>query len=145
MNDNNSEVSLRDISMVKEFSDVFLEELFGLPLDQEIKFSIDLLLALHLCPKHLTTWHLLNWRNLKFNCKDFLIKVLFALVYLLGELWYCLWRRKMVLCSYALITDNWTQLLSRIDAHFSYWWSFWSTTRCSSILKIWIQYIVLQS
>ena len=29
--------------MVKEFEDVFLEDLTGLPLDRELKFSIDLL------------------------------------------------------------------------------------------------------
>ena len=34
---------LKDIPIVKEFPDVFLEELPGLPLDREIEFSIELL------------------------------------------------------------------------------------------------------
>jgi hypothetical protein len=32
---------LKDIPMVKEFSDVFLEELSGLPLELEVEVSID--------------------------------------------------------------------------------------------------------
>lgn len=43
VSDNNGEVSLGDIQVVREFSDVFPEELPGLPPDREIKFSIDLL------------------------------------------------------------------------------------------------------
>ena len=43
MADRNGEVSLGDISVVREFLDVFPEDLPGLPLDREIEFSIDLL------------------------------------------------------------------------------------------------------
>ena len=43
MADGNGEVSLGDISVVREFPDVFPEDLPGLPLDREIEFSIDLL------------------------------------------------------------------------------------------------------
>ena len=41
--DKDSEVSLRDIPMVREFPDVFPEDLSGLPPDREIEFAIDLL------------------------------------------------------------------------------------------------------
>ena len=35
--------SIRDVDVVKEFEDVFLEDLSGLPLDREMEFSLDLL------------------------------------------------------------------------------------------------------
>ena len=37
------ELKLEDIPIVREFPDVFLEDLSGLPPDREIEFSIDLL------------------------------------------------------------------------------------------------------
>ncbi|KAA3487093.1 hypothetical protein EPI10_030946 [Gossypium australe] len=37
------ELAVKDVRTVKEFSDVFPEELPGLPLDREVEFSIDLL------------------------------------------------------------------------------------------------------
>ncbi|KAA3477014.1 DNA/RNA polymerases superfamily protein [Gossypium australe] len=37
------ELSVRDVRMVKEFSDVFPEELLGLPPDREVEFGIELL------------------------------------------------------------------------------------------------------
>lgn len=41
--DDSSEVSLGDIRMVREFSDIFLEDLYGMPPDWEIEFFIDFL------------------------------------------------------------------------------------------------------
>ena len=40
---NETELKLEDIAVVKEYPDVFPEELPGLPPDREIEFSIDLL------------------------------------------------------------------------------------------------------
>ena len=37
------EVTLRSVSIVREFSDVFPEDLSGLPPDRELKFGIELL------------------------------------------------------------------------------------------------------
>ena len=39
------ELEIRDIPVVREFSDVFPDDLLGLPSDREIEFSIDLLLG----------------------------------------------------------------------------------------------------
>ena len=39
------ELKLEDIPIVRDFPDVFPEDLLGLPLDREIEFSIDLLLG----------------------------------------------------------------------------------------------------
>ena len=36
-------LKLDDIPVVREFLDVFLEDLLGIPIDREIEFSIDLL------------------------------------------------------------------------------------------------------
>ena len=36
-------LKLDDILIVREFPDVFLEDLLGIPIDREIEFSIDLL------------------------------------------------------------------------------------------------------
>ena len=36
-------VTLRNVSIVREFSDVFLEDLLGLPPDRELEFGIELL------------------------------------------------------------------------------------------------------
>ena len=41
--DNVVDKSVKDVEVVKKFKNVFLENLFGLPLDREIEFSIDLL------------------------------------------------------------------------------------------------------
>lgn len=38
-------MELESIPIVREFNDIFLEDLLGLPLDREIDFSIDLVLG----------------------------------------------------------------------------------------------------
>ena len=37
--------SIRDVKVIKEFEDIFLEDLSDLPPDREVEFSIDLLLG----------------------------------------------------------------------------------------------------
>ena len=43
MDKNENELNFKNITIVKEYPDVFSEELLGLPLNREIEFSIDLL------------------------------------------------------------------------------------------------------
>ena len=50
-------LKLDDIPIVREFPDVFLEDLPGIPIDREIEFSIDLSLKLLLFRKHHIGWH----------------------------------------------------------------------------------------
>ncbi|XP_057954641.1 uncharacterized protein LOC131148748 [Malania oleifera] len=40
------ELKLEDIPVIREFSDVFLEDLLGLPLDHEVEFTIELTLGM---------------------------------------------------------------------------------------------------
>ena len=51
-----AKLKLEDIAVVKEYSDVFSEELPGLLSDREIEFSIDLLLGSALSLKLLIEW-----------------------------------------------------------------------------------------
>ena len=44
-------LKLEDVCMVKNFLEVFLEDLPGLPLDHEIEFEIELLLGISLISK----------------------------------------------------------------------------------------------
>ena len=41
-----SKVSLENVSIVRDFSNVFLEDLPGLPLDRELEFCINLILGI---------------------------------------------------------------------------------------------------
>ena len=41
--DNIADKSIKDVEVVKEFEDIFFEDLSSLPLDREIEFSIDVL------------------------------------------------------------------------------------------------------
>ena len=45
MDSQSGELEIGDIPIVREFSDVFPDDLLGLPSDREIEFSIDLLLG----------------------------------------------------------------------------------------------------
>ena len=57
------ELKLEDIPIVREFPNVFPEDLLGLPPDREIEFSIDLLLGSAQFLKPYTKWHLLSQGN----------------------------------------------------------------------------------
>ena len=54
MEEAKEEKSASEVPIVKEYLDVFLEDLFGLPPDKEIEFTINL--ALRMEPS--ITWHL---------------------------------------------------------------------------------------
>ena len=56
----NKESEIGDIPIVREFSDVFLENLPRLPSDREVEFSIDLLPSTALFLRHRIEWHPLS-------------------------------------------------------------------------------------
>ena len=56
---------IEEIPIVKEFVDVFPEELLGIPLDREIEFTIDLLLGTAPISKALYMMALLELEELK--------------------------------------------------------------------------------
>ena len=81
--------------MVREFDDVFLGELLGLPPEREVEFYIELILRIssisialyHMAPSEL--------RELKVQLQDLLDKGLSDLVLLSGVHLCCLLRRRM--------------------------------------------------
>ena len=69
-----SSPSISDIPVVHEFSDVFIEELSGLPIDREIEFSIELLPGVS--PISIAPYRMapLELRELKVQLQDLLDK-----------------------------------------------------------------------
>ncbi|XP_016675382.1 uncharacterized protein [Gossypium hirsutum] len=63
--------SVRNIRTVKDFSNAFLEELLGLPPNQEVEFRIELLSNTARCPSLPTVWHRRSLQSLKLNCRNF--------------------------------------------------------------------------
>ena len=67
-------LKLDDIPVVREFPDVFLEDLPRIPIDREIEFSIDLLTGTSPILKAHIRWHPLNLRNSRTSYKNSLTK-----------------------------------------------------------------------
>ena len=67
-------LKLDDISVVREFPDVFPEDLPRIPIDREIEFSIDLLTGTSPILKAHIRWHPLNLRNSRNSYKNSLTK-----------------------------------------------------------------------
>ena len=67
-------LKLDDIPVVREFPDVFLEDLPRIPIDREIEFSIDLLTGTSPILKAHIRWHPLNLRNSRNSYKNSLTK-----------------------------------------------------------------------
>ena len=42
---NENDLKLKDIPIVRDYLDVFLDNLFGLPLEKKVEFNIDLVLV----------------------------------------------------------------------------------------------------
>ena len=61
--DNSNKQITSSVHIVKEFVDVFPEDLPGLPPAREVDFGIDLEPELCRSPRHLTGWHLQNLGN----------------------------------------------------------------------------------
>ena len=98
--------SVSNIPTVSDFSDVFPEELLGLPPHREIKFAIDVVPGA--TPASITPYRMapLELKELKLQLQELLEKGLFDQVYHHGELPCFLLKRKMVHFDYVLITDN---------------------------------------
>jgi hypothetical protein len=55
--------SIDDVPVVREYPDVFPEELTGMPLDRDIEFVIDLIPRTSPISKDPIGWQPLSWRN----------------------------------------------------------------------------------
>ena len=91
------EKGIDQIPVVRDYSDVFLEELPGLPPDREIEFCIDVVSGtqpISIPPYRMAPAEL---KELKAQLQDLLDKG-FALVYLRGARRCCSLRRKMGFC-----------------------------------------------
>lgn len=60
-------MAVQDVLVVKEFPDVFHEDLSRLPLDREVEFNIEVLYR-----KHLIEWHQKNLKSLRSSYRSYL-------------------------------------------------------------------------
>ena len=100
------ELRLEDIAVVKEFPDVFPDELPRMPPNREVEFSIDLVPGtsrISMAPYRMTPAEL---KEFKFNCKSWWRNGLLDLVCPCGELQSCLLRKMMGLLDSASTTDS---------------------------------------
>ncbi|GJZ11187.1 hypothetical protein Tco_0545946 [Tanacetum coccineum] len=85
-----------DIVVVRDFPEVFLDDLSGLLPVREIKFRIELVPgAMSVAKSPLIVWHLLNWRSCRDNSRDSRTKVSFHQARRLGEHQYFSLRKRM--------------------------------------------------
>ena len=109
--------SLEDIKVVCDYSDVFPDELLGMPPDRDVEFVIDLLpgtAPISKRPYRMSSDQLLE---LKKQIKDLLEK---GFIHPSSSPWghrLSLWRRRMVLRGCVWIIDYLMMLLSRISTH----------------------------
>jgi len=109
--------SLEDIKVVCDYSDVFPDELLGMPPDRDVEFVIDLLpgtAPISKRPYRMSSDQLLE---LKKQIKDLLEK---GFIHPSSSPWghrLSLWRRRMVLRGCVSIIDCLMMLLSRISTH----------------------------
>ncbi|GJV38039.1 hypothetical protein Tco_1410516 [Tanacetum coccineum] len=101
-----SEQKLEEIVVVRDFFEVFPDDLSGLPPTREIEFRIELILEQCRLQSLLIDWHLLKWRSCQNNSGNSRIRVSFDQVHRLREHQCYLLRRKMVLSGCALIIEN---------------------------------------
>ena len=104
--------------VVREFSDVFLEDLPSLPPIRVVEFSIELVLGtspISIFPYRMVPAELIE---LKAQLEEFYTRVSFALVLHPGELQSSLLRRRMDRFVYVLIIVSLTKPLSRISVRF---------------------------
>lgn len=94
--------SLADIDVVREYPDVFPDDLSGLPPDRAIEFSIDLVPGIAPISKAPYRMHPLSWSSLKSRWSNFLTRASFVRVLRLGEHLSYLSIRRMGRCLCAL-------------------------------------------
>jgi hypothetical protein len=80
-----TKAKIEEIPVVREFTDVFPDELPGMPPNREIELTIDLLPGTAPYPRLLIRWHHENSRSLRVNYRNYSTKVLFVRVYHHGE------------------------------------------------------------
>ncbi|GJT49628.1 putative reverse transcriptase domain-containing protein [Tanacetum coccineum] len=74
-----------EIVVVRNFPEVFLDDLSGLPPTREIKFRIELIPGAMSIAKYPYRWNLLKWRSYRVNSENSRTKVSFDRAYRLGE------------------------------------------------------------
>ncbi|KAJ9539061.1 hypothetical protein OSB04_031794 [Centaurea solstitialis] len=74
-----------DVPMVRDFPDVFPEDLPGVPSEQEVEFGVDMSQEQHQWLKLLTDWHLERCRSCQVSLKSFWERGSYARVVHLGE------------------------------------------------------------
>ena len=109
--------SLEDIKVVCDYSNVFPDELLGMPPDRDVEFVIDVLSGtapISKRPYRMSSDQLLE---LKKQIKDLLEKGFIRPSSSPWGHWLSLWRRRMVLRGCVSIIDCLMMLLSRISTH----------------------------
>ncbi|GKD62921.1 putative reverse transcriptase domain-containing protein, partial [Tanacetum coccineum] len=101
-----SDKKQEEIVVVRDFPEVFLNDLSGLPPLWEIEFRIELIPRVVPIAKSPIVWHLLNWRSYQDNSRNSKTKVSFDQVRRLGERQCCSLRKRMILLGCALIIEN---------------------------------------
>nr|GEU39603.1 reverse transcriptase domain-containing protein [Tanacetum cinerariifolium] len=80
-----SDKKQEEIIVVRDFFEVFSDDLSGLSPVQEIKFRIELIPELYRLQSLPIVWHLLNWRICRVNSRNSKTKVSFDQAHRLGE------------------------------------------------------------
>ncbi|GJX53697.1 hypothetical protein Tco_0282066 [Tanacetum coccineum] len=90
-----SDKKQEEIIVVRDFPEVFPDDLSGLPPIREIEFWIEFIPRETPVARSLPiVWHLVKWRSCLDNSRNSKTKVLFDQVRRLGERWYCSLRKK---------------------------------------------------
>ena len=87
-------VSLEDVPVVKDYPDVFPEELPGMPPDRDVEFLIDLLPGTGPIAKRPYKMDVDELKELKKQLREQLERVLSSQVHRPGEHLFCLWKRR---------------------------------------------------
>jgi hypothetical protein len=113
-----AELKLEDIHVVREFLEVFSDDLPRIPPERAIEFKIELQPGTALIARAPYKMSPVELKELKFSYKACLTKAIFAQVYHHGAVQRCLWRRRTKSCVYVWITARLMRSLSRTSTHF---------------------------
>jgi hypothetical protein len=111
-----AEQKIEDIDVIREFLDVFPDDLPGMPPERAIEFKTKLQPGTALIAKAPYKMSPVELKELKrFSCKGCLTKATSDQVYHPGAVPHCLWRRRIKSCAYVWITARSIRSLSRIS------------------------------
>ena len=96
-----NKLKLEDILVLREYADVFLEEILGLPPKRELDFTIDLVPGAVPSIKAPYRMNILELNELKSQLKELIAKSIFDLVCLPGEHLPSLLRKRTKPCDFA--------------------------------------------